>query len=271
MNSSNNPQVSILMTVYNGDRHLQEAICSVLSQKYRSFEVLIVNNGSSDRTKAILEANKDSRIRVVDLPKNIGRTPALNLILNLSVGKYIAINDADDISVPSRLTEQVSYLDRNPKVGLVGSWAHIINDEGLNLRDSKPPTSHRELSAQFCKRNPLIHSSIMFRRDIAMDIGGYDEKLVYAQDFGLILDFSNQCDVAAIPDFLCLWRDSQGSETRNPAKKTQRLRDEVCLFEQIVNLKKLSLLFSLRARIQLIYCQFLLVISIASRFGRKKI
>ena len=126
---STNPLVSVLMSVYNGDRYLDEAIDSILSQTYENFEFIIINDGSTDHTKDILSSysNQDNRIRVFH-QKNHGLTFSLNRGLELSRGKYVARMDADDISSPRRLEEQINYLRANPEVGVLGTQMEIINE-----------------------------------------------------------------------------------------------------------------------------------------------
>ena len=117
------PRVTVLMAVYNGERFLAEAVASILDQTFRDFEFLIVNDGSTDRSREIILSFGDPRIRLVDNPENIGLTRSLNRGLELAKGGLIARQDADDISLPERLEREIGFLDGNPKAAIVGSQA----------------------------------------------------------------------------------------------------------------------------------------------------
>lgn len=263
-----NPNVSILMTVHNGGVQMYASICSLLAQDFTDFELIVVDNCSDDCTNIVLSLFDDERIRIFSLCENIGRTPALNLALMQAQGKYIAINDADDLSSPSRIAEQVHYLNKNEFVGLVGSWVHVINEDGNLIYNRNPPTGHDALVSQFSRRNPLVHSSIMFRREIALEFGGYDERLEYAQDFGIIWEFSKHAKIDVIPEYLCSWRDSPNSETRNRSRRVLRARDEVEIFKRINALKNMGPLFKFRILFQIVLCRSILTVRIIQNWHK---
>ena len=118
----NYPTVTVLLSVYNGERYLRESIESILNQTFTDFEFLIINDGSTDDSRRIISSYDDPRIQLIDNEQNIGLSQSLNKGLKLARGTYIARQDADDISEPERLAKQVSYMDRNPHIALLGSW-----------------------------------------------------------------------------------------------------------------------------------------------------
>ena len=122
-----NPKVTVLMSVYNGEKYLQEAIDSILEQTFKDFEFLIINDGSTDKTGEILESYHDLRIKIINNEKNIGLTKSLNKGLKLARGEYIARQDADDISMPERLEKEVEFLETHQDYAVVGAFAKIIN------------------------------------------------------------------------------------------------------------------------------------------------
>jgi glycosyltransferase involved in cell wall biosynthesis len=130
MNKRSYPKVSVVMSVYNGEKYLCEAIDSILNQTFENFEFLIVNDGSTDRTLEILQSYRDPRIKVINNERNIGLTASLNKGLKIAKGEYVARMDADDVSFPHRLEQQKAFLDRNPRVAMVGSWAEVIDESG---------------------------------------------------------------------------------------------------------------------------------------------
>src|SRR5258705_775698 len=119
INSPPSPQVSVLLPVWNGERHLAAAIESVLGQSFTDFELLIVDDGSTDGSAALIRRYGDERIRLFENEKNLGVTRSLNLGLAQARGRYVARMDADDLSAPERLARQVAFLDSHPEVALV--------------------------------------------------------------------------------------------------------------------------------------------------------
>jgi len=212
----NLPRVSVLMTVYNGGSFLRESIESVLAQTFTDWELIAVDDGSSDASPAILaDYYADPRVRVFPLPKNIGRTPALRHAFDQARGEYIAVLDQDDLSHPERLARQVAFLDQHSDVVLVGSWAKYIDEEGNVFAKFMPPTNGDEFPDCLGWGNPIVHSSAMYRKQAAVMAGGYPEQFNYAQDYGLILALVQLGKLAIIDDYLCKLRAVKGGMTRS--------------------------------------------------------
>jgi glycosyltransferase involved in cell wall biosynthesis len=165
------PKVSVLMTVFNAEPYLKEAIDSVIKQNFYDWELIAVENGSTDRSPEILRHYKDERVRQFFLPKNIGRTLALNYALEQAQGEYIAVLDADDVSNPDRFTKQVAYLDQHPETSVVGAWAMHINARGEEVGRFTPPINEHDLYDMVGWMNPFVHSSIMYRGEEAKKLG----------------------------------------------------------------------------------------------------
>ena len=232
--------MSVVMTVFNGEKYLNESLRSLLNQVMEDWDLVVVENGSSDSTAEILSKYTDPRIRVINLPENIGRTPALNVAVVNASAEYVAVLDADDLSHPLRLKQQIEFLDAHPDVGLVGSWAEFIDEVGLFVSLKKSPISHQEIVQAMATRNPIVHSTTMFRRDLMSRIGGYDETLVYAQDFGMLLEFARISRIAVIPEILCSWRMLNNSMTYAVESTIIRARDEADLFARVPKMVSLS-------------------------------
>ena len=227
------PKISVLMTVFNAEPYLQESLASLLHQDFTDWELVVIENGSSDGSGKTLRSFSDKRIKATYLTENIGRTEALNLALNKSSSEYIAILDADDISMGRRLTKQYKRLESDENIGLVGSWTQFIDSKGQNLYVKMGPELHDEIVRLFATRNPFVHSSVMFRRNIALAIGGYDSSYKYAQDFDLILKIASIARVEIIPEVLCAWRYVETSQTYAPESLVVRAHDEYQLFRKI--------------------------------------
>ena len=157
------PRVSILMTVFNAAPFVGTAIDSVLAQSYHDWELVIVDDGSTDGSTAILSTYQDPRIRVTLLAQNIGRTPALRRAFAMARGTYYAVLDADDVSRKDRLARQVEYLDGHPDVVLIGSWARYIDRQGSEFGYWQPPVDAQDLREFLGWANPIVHSALSLR------------------------------------------------------------------------------------------------------------
>jgi glycosyltransferase involved in cell wall biosynthesis len=203
------------MSVYKpNQKHLDEAIASILNQTYKDFEFIIVNDGDDE-----FFIPDDPRIRVISNEKNIGLTKSLNFALDIAQGEYIARMDADDVSYPKRLEEQVKFLDENPDHILVGTWAEIIDENGNKIREVKHPCEDKVIKSELIKYNPFFHSSIMFRKGLR-----YNENFKYAQDYELYFRITRGWNdgkkkLANLPLFLQQYRETTNSITSSKNRK----------------------------------------------------
>jgi len=209
------------MTVYNADLYVQASIDSLIAQTFTNWELIAVDDGSKDASLAVLKEYLDSRIRVFPLEKNFGRTFALRFAFEQAKGEYIAVLDADDLSSPDRLARQVDFLDSHQDVALVASWAEMIDERGNVLDKFSPPANQDVLMDCLGWTNPIIHSSVMYRKKLAQEVGGYPFDIAWAQDFGFFLALASHAKFAMIDDYLCQLRVLAGSMTRS--KKNQIL------------------------------------------------
>ena len=182
-----NPEASVIMTVFNGEKYLEESVESILGQTYENFEFIIVDDGSFDKTSEILEhySKKDARIKIIANNQNIGLAKSLNKAIEAAQGKYIARQDADDISLPQRLEKQVEFLESHPEIKILGTYAYLIANGAETLGKEIVPTSSKVIKETLIKRNPFIHSSIMIKKEIIDKIGGYNEEFKTTQDYEL--------------------------------------------------------------------------------------
>lgn len=201
------PMITVLMSVYNGERFLRESIESILTQTFRDFEFLIINDGSTDKTREIILSYSDPRIRLIDNERNLGLTASLNLGLALATGQLIARQDADDISEPQRLAKQVAFLNVHPEVVLLGTCSNTIDASGQVLYMSTVPYDCDDIRWSdlfFC---PFIHSSVIFRKDIVLSqIGPYNEAYHVAQDHELWSRIVSRFPVANLREPLVRYR-----------------------------------------------------------------
>jgi Glycosyl transferase family 2 len=207
------PLVTVLLAVHNGERHLREAMDSILAQTHRELEFLVIEDGSTDSSREIVESFDDSRIRLVANNANLGLARSLNVGLDLAQGAYIARQDADDLSDPSRLERQVALLGKHLDVALVGTAYRRIDDEGVVFAERDVPQHDLAIRWRLLFLNAFSHTSVMFRRGALADVGTYDEAFHYAQDYDLWSRIAETHRAAGIADRLVSYRSSPTSMT----------------------------------------------------------
>lgn len=199
------PKVSVLMPVYNGEKYIARAIDSVLSQTFRDFEFIIIDDGSTDKSAEIVGSYKDNRLRYVANPTNLGLAGVRNRAIKVSNSNYLAWLDCDDISLPSRLMEQVTLLDAHPKIGLCGTWVRTL---GLNPeRTWRYPADPGVVRSRMLFDDPVATSSVMMRRScLAAEELQFNPRFPPAEDYDLWERISRMNGVCNIPKVLTLYR-----------------------------------------------------------------
>ncbi|MEJ2365702.1 MAG: glycosyltransferase [Deltaproteobacteria bacterium] len=236
------PILTVLMPVYNAESYLAEAIESLLNQSWTDFEFLIINDGSTDRSREIIQSFADARIRLVDNPTNIGVTKSLNLGLGLAQGEIIARQDADDKSYPERLSRQVEFLHAHPNLVLLGCSARAIDANGkpMNLV-LRSPVGPLAIKWTLMFNTAFIHTTVMFRRSTIWEkMGGYNESFPRTQDFELWSRIAREYEVDNLPDVLVDRRHEYGSVVsympRQPAPIDEIINDNLKAFLQTSNI-----------------------------------
>lgn len=212
----NMPKVSIILPVYNSGKYLSQAIESVFDQSYKDFELLIINDGSLDNTEEIIKKYliQDQRIIYIKNSENKGLVYSLNLGLEKSTGQYIARLDSDDWwNDKQKLAKQVEFLETHPEVGLVGTFAEVFDLRGKKLYDLKYPINDLGVRERILIKNCFVHSSVVFRRFLAISNGQYlnEEKLV--EDYGLWLRLGRQAKFFNLPECMVGYRLNIDGET----------------------------------------------------------
>ena len=179
------PKVSVLMAVHNGERFIARAINSVLAQTFSDFELVIVDDASTDGTAGAVRGYADARIRYLANEHNQGLAASLNIGLGHASGAYIARLDHDDVSRRDRLATQAAWLDARPATALVGSMARLIDEADRPRGLVRRPLSDVAIRWHCLLENPFIHSATMFRTAAARAVGGYRDDLPFAEDFDL--------------------------------------------------------------------------------------
>ncbi|TFH53721.1 MAG: glycosyltransferase, partial [Candidatus Zixiibacteriota bacterium] len=183
------PKITVLMPLFNGERFVREAVESILSQTLTDFEFLIIDDGSTDRSVEIVSSYIDPRIRLVTNAENLGITATLNRGIDLAAGVYIARMDCDDVGLPTRLAEEVAYLDRNPDCAMVAVMVAMIDEVGNDCGawlDDRNTSTYKAMYRFLTRANCIAHPGIMIRKSI-LSRYRYNELQRVAQDYDLWL------------------------------------------------------------------------------------
>jgi len=209
------PRTSVVMSVYNGMPFLEDAIRSILDQSSSDLEFLVVDDGSTDGGAGVLQrwSQLDERLKVLHHRVNQGVARSRNAALRLARGAYVACQDADDVSLPDRLSRQASYLDGEPEVGMVGTQVAFIGDQGFpeDGQHSDFPVSNADLQDHLLVSNCFCAGSVMMRREDLDKVGFYDQALAPSEDYDLWLRLAEVAKIANLPDVLYRYRLHDGS------------------------------------------------------------
>jgi glycosyltransferase involved in cell wall biosynthesis len=182
--------VTVVLPVYNSERTLDTAVASILGQTFSELDVVIINDGSTDGTLRLMQelAARESRVSLISNVTNRGIAAAFNCGWRVAKGDFIAIQHADDISLPTRLAEQVAYLTSHPQIDVLGTGAYLVTGDGTPLGECYRPENHEDIISNIYRRNVLLNPSIVMRRRFLDNTNGCDESLgSFAEDTDLWL------------------------------------------------------------------------------------
>lgn len=207
--------MSVVLPVYNGAAYVERAVQSVLAQSFTDFELIVVDDGSTDGTADILARLVDPRVRVVS-QANKGLSATLNIAIDLCRGAYVARQDHDDLSLPTRLARQVAFLDSHPRCGLLGTRAEIYEGDAPAARYHDHPRSHEALVFGLLFDNPFVHTSVMARTVVLRRLGGYstDPRRQPPEDYELWSRLARTERIANLPERLVVYREVTSSLSR---------------------------------------------------------
>ena len=219
------------MTVYNTERYVAEAARSVLGQTFGDFEFIIVDDGSTDRSPAILRdfAARDPRVRLVSRP-NTGIVRAANEGIGLARGRYLARMDSDDVCLPRRFETQVRYLDEHPECVLVGSRVTVVDPYGSPVFDSGQKLTHEEIDAELLGSGggwAIVQPSAMMRTETVRSVGGYRGRHNVSEDQDLFLRLAEVGRVANLPEPLLLYRRHYQSVMHTQWRQREEVKEKI--------------------------------------------
>lgn len=218
------PKVSVLLPVFNSEKYLRDSIDSILAQTYTDFELVIVDDGSTDATPEIISAVKDPRVRTLKNESNLGLQKSLNRAISTCSSEYLARHDADDISHPDRLRLQADFLDRNPHIAVVGSAAEWINEDGKSCGMERYPTNEVDLRWGLLFAWGILHPTVMMRRSVIVNEGGYSEDpaVSVVEDLELWSRVMLRHGITNLGDCLLRYRLNSSSVTARHRERHQR-------------------------------------------------
>jgi len=220
--------VSVIMPVYNAQGYVDKAINSLLAQTYKDLEIIIVDDGSTDGSFDICKefSQKDERIKVFKNESNLGVVKTRNRLLQMAKGKYIALQDSDDISCSHRIRKQVEYLNLNHDVGMVGAQAVTIDERGVKKGRWYFDTDPERLSLRLFFHSPFLTSSVMIRKStLGEDL--FSEKFTVAEDYDLYCRLSLKSRVSNLSDYLVKYRIHSKGLSKKQSKLMEPLSIEV--------------------------------------------
>lgn len=220
------PEISVILPVHNGEAYLKETIDSILSQTYTNFELIVINDGSTDSSEQIILSYTDSRIVYLKNETNLKLIATLNRGIQAAKGKYIARMDADDRCHPTRFAKQVKLLESNREIGVCGSWARLIDGQGNRIGRIKNACSPGLLRCLLFFTCPLLHPSVMGKACVFKD-NAYDPEMLHIEDMELWNRLSGKGILFAnIPEFLIdyRWHSSNISVLNDTLQSESKLR-----------------------------------------------
>ena len=206
-------RVSVVLPVYNGEKFIALSMNSILNQTFEDFEFIIINDGSTDDTRNIIQSFRDARISILDNEKPQGIAASLNLGMKCALGEIIVRQDADDISLPTRFEKQVDYLNTHPEIGVLGTWVRMIDENGNFISEEKKYTDHTMIEWGSLFGCQMIHPSIAMRKELVLEAGGY--RPYETEDYDLWARLFEKTRFANLPESLLLYRRHLLSKTIN--------------------------------------------------------
>ena len=217
-----NPKITVLMPAYNTEKYIADSIDSILSQTFEDFELLIINDGSTDKSENIILSFNDPRIRYIKNEQNMGLTKVRNLGLELVRGEYIAMLDSDDIAHSTRLAKQVNFLDKNQTYGIIGTWVRLID---VNSRSTdvkwKNNLLPEEIPPTMLLHNCLSQSSVMLRASAIRD-EKYREGYAPAEDYDLWVRIAKKWKIAILSEVLVDYRTNPNGQSKTKKEEQSR-------------------------------------------------
>lgn len=227
------PKITVFMAAYNAAQYISESIQSILSQSFKDFELLIVNDGSTDHTIEVIREFPDPRIRLIHNSINRGLVYTRNVALKEAKGEYIAVLDSDDIAMPERLENQYNFFIENPDFALCGGHGIVINSQGEKINDNRlyVPIVPEIIKMKLLFLNTFVNSTVMYKASVLRELNGYRE-FAPAEDYEFFIRIASKYPVANLDQVLVKYRDHQNNTS---------LKHETAARLNVAEIKRLQL------------------------------
>jgi glycosyltransferase involved in cell wall biosynthesis len=227
------PKISIIFPTYNNAVYLRQAIESVFSQTFQDWELIVINDGSTDNSEQTIKSfiQKDSRVIYLSHREKLGLVASLNEGINKSGGDFLARLDGDDFWTDNnKLKKQAEFLEKNLDFGLVGSWAEVITPQGKKIYELTPPAEYRKVKKEILYHNCFVHSSIVARKEAVLMAGGYNPNNRYVEDYGLWLNIGKCHKMGNLPEVMLKYRQNELGVTQT--KNLEQIKGVLALIHQ---------------------------------------
>lgn len=225
-NKNVKPEISVVMPVFNAEKFVKQAVESILKQTFTDFEFIIIDDGSTDLTAAILDLFSDARIVRINHKHNEGLVKSLNDGINQARGEFIARMDADDISLPERFGLQYQYLQDHPEIGALGGNFSLIGADGQHIMNKEHPLSNQLIKWKMCFENPIQHPTVMMRRDVVKNLNGYRD-FKASEDYDLWQRMSEITQLGNINQKILNYRHHGNNLTSSPNENRSSERNDI--------------------------------------------
>ena len=221
----NKPLVSVVMSVFNDEKYIKRAIESILNQTLKKFEFIIINDASKDTSLEIIRSftRKDKRIKLINNTQELRLASSINLGVSIAKADFIARMDPDDISLPERLEIQYIYFKKHPNIAVVGTNLSIVNENMKEISVRNYPTHSEDLKKIMLRYSPFAHPSVMLRKKVFKEFGGYDPNMKLCEDIDFWFKLGTKYDFGNIPERLVQYTLSEKSGTHRNIRQTELL------------------------------------------------
>lgn len=224
------PRASVVMCARNEEARVSEAIASVLAQTLPDFELIVIDDASTDRTIERIRSFTDPRIRLIENKEQLGIPRSRNLGTSVARAPVIVVADSDDLCAPNRLEEQLRFLDTHPQVGAVGSFAEVVDEDGRRLGIMESPLNDSAIKSAMKTRSALIHVTLAVRKASLLEAGGYRDKFIAGSDYDMLARLSEKTTMATIPALLYRYRLTPNSISTRYRKMQRRCIEAIKRF-----------------------------------------
>lgn len=217
------PLVSVIMPAYNAEKYIAEAIESVMNQTYNHYELIIINDNSSDQTQQVIDKYAKSNPKIISLSnsENLKLSHTLNRGIKIAQGKYVARVDADDRSFPDRIEKQVVFMERNPEIGISGGTMEIIDEKGELIGERRYNLTDKNIRRKIFRYSPFCHPSVIIRKDVLELSGDYNSNFNPAEDYELYFRIGLHSKFANLRDKLIQYRVVTSSMTSSQLREME--------------------------------------------------